>query len=249
MRFEVRFAGALLSLGAGCSGSPPPTVKAPAATCPSTIGGAVHDLDDHDAALAGATVAIGRPGDRAGERPTLTDATGTFVLEYVAQPLGSISVYVDDATAAGTLPACVDKLMWIGVHTQAASGAPSALVIRMEDRSVDTAAVRRASERREALADKWLTFYEGFGTVVEGSHADCAQLATALEQFVEQHRNTIDAIKQQQAAMSSREREQLEDTIERKFASRSAAVQQQAKGIEACQGEPRVRGALRGFPR
>ncbi|MEO6775841.1 MAG: carboxypeptidase-like regulatory domain-containing protein [Kofleriaceae bacterium] len=209
----------------------------------------MHDLDDHDAALAGATVAIDLPGDRAGERPTLTDATGTFVLEDVAQPLGSISVYVDAATAAGTLPACVDHRMWIGVHTHAASAAGSALVIRMEDRAVDTAALHRASERREVLAAQWLTFYEGFGNVVEANHADRARLATTLEQFVEQHRNAIDTIKQQRAAMSSHERQQLEDTIESKFASRSAAVRQQAKGAEACQSEPRVRRALRDFPR
>lgn len=253
MTFTFRFAGMLLAFGVGCSGSPPPTAKAPAApvatSCPSVIGGSVHDLDNNDAALVSATVALGRPGDRTGERVTVTDETGTFLFEDAAQPLGGISVYFGAATAAGSLPACVDKLVWIGVHTQDASGAPSALVIRMEDRSIDVAAVHRASERRDALADRWLTFYEGFGKVVEGGHADCAQMATALEQFVELNRNDIDAIERQQAAMSSRERQQLKDTIERKFASRMAAIQQQAKGVQACQGEPRVRRALHDVPR
>ena len=253
MTFEFRSAGLLLAFGVGCSGSPPPMAKAPASpvatSCPSVIGGAVHDLDNKDAALAGATVTIGGPGDRTGERTTLTDDTGTFIFDYATQPPGAISVYFGDVTAAGSLPACVDKLVWIGVHTHDASGAPSALVVRMEDRSVDIAAVHRASKRLEALAGKWLTFYEDFGNVVDGSHANCAQMATALEQFVEQNRNAIDAIKHQQAEMSSHEREQLKDTIERKFGSRSAAVQQKAKGVDACQSEPRVRRALHDFPK
>ena len=252
-RSEFRFAGILLAFGVGCSGSPPPiantTASPVAASCPSVIGGSVHDLDNKDAALAGATVAIGRSGDRTGERTILTDEAGAFVIEYLAQPTGGISVYFSDATAAGRLPACVDKLVWIGVHTHDASGTPSALVIRMEDRSLDVAAVQRASERREALAEKWLTFYEGFGNAIDGSHANCAQMAAALEQFVDTNRNAIDAIKHQQGAMSSRERDQLKDTVEGKFASRSAAVQQKIKGVKGCQSEPRVRRALQDMPK
>ena len=185
---------------------------------------------------------LGRAGLH--ERTTLTDAAGTFVVEYAAQPVAGISVYLGDAMATGALPACVDKLVWIGVHTQATSGG---LVIRMEDRALDMAAVQRAAERREALADHWLAFYEAFGKVVDDNHADCAQLATALAQFVEQRRSDVDTIKAQQAAMSNREREQLRDTIEQKLSSRSAAVK--AKGVEACQNEPRVRRALRDLPR
>jgi hypothetical protein len=251
MTFELRFAGILVAFCVGCSGSPPPAAKAPASTvatsCPSVIGGSVHDLDSNDAALAGASVSSGRPGER-GRASTLTDASGAFLLEDAAQPLGDISVYIAEATATGSLPACVDKLLWIGVHTHAASGAPSALSIRMEDRSVDLAAVHQASEHREALADTWLTFYEGFGNVVEGSHGNCAQMAAALEQFVAQKRTDIDAIKQKWAAMSGHEREQLKDTTKRKFASRNAAAQQKAKGIEACKDEPGVHRALRDIP-
>lgn len=247
----MRFAVGLLSLGVGCAGASPPAAKAPpvAAACPSVIGGTVHDLDDPQRALAGATVVLGRAGDRASERTTLTDAAGAFVIEDAAQPVGGISIYVDDATAAGTLPTCVDKRIWVGIHTRAASDDPSAAVIRMEDRSVDIAAVQRAAKRREALADQWLTFYEGLAKVVDDSHADCAQLATALEQFVANNRAAVEAIEQQQTAMSSREREQLQDTIEHHFASRSAAVQEKTKRIDACQSEPRVRRALRALPR
>ena len=199
MTFEFRFAAVLLAFGVGCS---PPVAKMPASpvatSCPSVIGGAVHDLDNKDSALAGATVTIGRPG---GERTTLTDNTGTFVFDHAAQPPGGISVYFGDATAAGSLPACVDRLVWIGVHTHGASGALSALVIRMENRSVDVAAVHRTSQRLEALADEWLTFYEDLGHIVDGSHANCAKMATALEQFVERNRNAIDTINHQQGEM------------------------------------------------
>ncbi len=72
-------------------------------------------------------------------------------------------------------------------------------------------------------------------------------MGTVLEAFVEQRRNAIDEIKQQRAAMSSHEREQLEDTIERKFVSRSAA--QKLEGVDACQDEPRVRRAPSDIPR
>jgi hypothetical protein len=171
------------------------------------------------------------------------------MFETAVQPLEGISLYAGDVTAAGGLPACVDKLLWIGVHTHDATGAPSALVIRMEDRSIDVAAVQRASSRHEALADKWLSFYEGFGNVIDGNHANCTQLATALEQFVEQNRGAINAIKDQKAAMSGREREEIKDTIDRKFASRSAAVEEKVKGLRGCQDEPRVRQAIRDVPR
>ena len=245
MTLAFGFAAGLLSWSVGCSGAPPAPAKAPApAACPSVIGGSVHDLDDHERPLAGATVVLGRAGLH--ERTALTDTAGTFVVEYAAQPVAGISVYLGDATAEGALPACVDKLVWIGVHTRATSGD---LVIRMEDRSVDLAAVQRAAERREALADHWLAFYEGFGKVVDDSHADCGQLATALARFVEQQRSAVDAIKAQQAAMSNREREAFKDTVEQKLSSRSAAVQAKLKRIEACQSEPRVRRALRDLPR
>ena len=189
---------------------------------------------------------LGGAGDHAAQRTMLTDTAGTFVVEYATQPVANISVYLGDVTAEGALPGCVDKLVWIGVHTQATSGG---LVIRMEDRSVDMAAVQRGAERREALAEHWLAFYESFGKVVDDNHADCEQLAAALARFVEQHRSDVDASKAQQAAMSTREREQIKDTIEQKLASRSAVVQAKVKGVEACQSEPRVRRALRDLPR
>ena len=245
MTLAFGLAAGLLSWSVGCSGAPPAPAKAPAAAaCPSVYNKTNHKHNNHKQTHTKATVVLGRAGLH--ERTTLTDTAGTFVVEYAAQPVVGISVYLGDATADGALPACVDKLVWIGVHTQATSGG---LVIRMEDRSVDMAAVQRGAERREALAEHWLAFYESLGKVVDDNHADCAQLATALAQFVEQQRTDVDAIKAQQAAMSSREREALKDTLEQKFASRSAAVQVKAKGVEACQNEPRVRRALRDLPR
>lgn len=243
---ELGFAGVVFFVGSGCSGSPSPTVKAiatpPAMACPSVIGGSVHDLDDHDAPVRGATVAIDQPGDRV----TLTDAAGAFVLEYVTQPVGGISISVAEVTATGTLPACVDKLVWIGVHTRSET---SAAVLRIEDHSLDYAAIQRAAERRQALASQWLTLYEGLGAVVDGSHADCTQLAAGLEQFVTQNQPAITAVTQQQAAMSSAERERIKDTIDHQLASRAAAVHEKTKGIGPCENEPRVRRALHGFPR
>ncbi len=74
-------------------------------------------------------------------------------------------------------------------------------------------------------------------------------LATSLEQFVQQHRNEIDEIRQQHAAMSARERGQFADTIKLTFGARDAAVEKQADGVDACKSEPRVRAALRDFGR
>jgi hypothetical protein len=233
----VRFAQVGLVLAVGCSHTRPPV--ATVLSCPSVIGGSVHDLDDHDAALADATVAISHG-------TALTDNAGSFLIEDVAQPPGDIRVYFADITATGHATSCVDRQVWIGVHTRTAS---TAAVIRMEDRSVDLAAVQRADQRRDALAERWLTFYEAFSRVVDGSRADCDHMATALEQFVARHRDAIDDIQHARAAMSDDESAQLKETMERRFASRGATARRATDGVHACDGDPRVRRALRDIPR
>ncbi len=112
---------ALLAVG-GCWRAPPSPPAAPlpprrAETCPSVIAGSLHDLDHGDEPLVAATIVFGTRTDGTDDRPTITDEHGTFIIEDLVQPQRHVEVYYADVIAMAQLPACVTKIMWIGIRS------------------------------------------------------------------------------------------------------------------------------------